>query len=123
MAQGVGRDVFGDAGGDGVALHQALDAADGEARVHAAFGVVFGAGIVDEERFAGVFAGLEVAVDPVGGLLGDEDGAVFLAFAAHHEFAAVEVDVVDVEADELGYAQAAREEEFDNGTVAEADGI
>jgi len=56
VAQGVRGDVFGDAGGFGVALYEALDAADGEAGVHAVFHVVFGAGVVDEERFEVVVA-------------------------------------------------------------------
>jgi len=42
--------------------------------------------------------------------MADEDGAVFLAFAADDEFAAVEVDGVAVEADEFGDTQTGAEE-------------
>lgn len=68
MPQSVGRDVFGDAGGLGIALDEPLNAADGEASVHAVFGVVLGAGVMDEEGLAGIFAGFEKTADPIGGL-------------------------------------------------------
>ena len=43
-----------------------------------------------------------------------------MALAAYDELATVEVDAVAVEFDEFGDAEAAGEEEFDDGTVAEA---
>ena len=66
-----------------------------------------------------VGAGLQIVGDFFGGGFADKDGAVFLAFAADDEFAAVEVDGVAVEVDEFGDAQTGGEEEFDDGAVAE----
>lgn len=59
-------------------------------------------------------------MDAFGGGFGDENGAVFLTFAADDELAAFEVDAVAVELDELGDAEAAGVEELDDGAVAEA---
>ncbi len=122
VTQGVGCDVLGETGGAGVAFDESLDAAGCKTLVHAVFCLILTAGVVDKEWFSGVFAGGEVAFDPAGGLGGDEDGAIFLAFAANGELGAVGVDLVAVDGDKLGDAQAAREEQLDDGSVAQANG-
>ncbi len=76
--------------------------------------------VVEEEGGEGIGASVEVILDAFGGGFGDENGAVFLTFAADDKFATVEVDAVAVEFDELRDAETAREEELDDGAVAEA---
>ena len=102
MAQGVGGDVFGDAGEFGVFLDDALDGARGEA-AEIAGGVdgllVFA--VVEEERGEGIGAGAEIIAEAVGGGFGDENWAVFATFAADDELTAVEVDGVAIELGEL----------------------
>lgn len=121
VAEGVGGDVFGDAGLFGVFLDDAFDGAGGEAAVVAGGGGEAGVfAVVEEEGGEGVFADFEVLGDFEGGGFADEDGAVFFAFAADGEFAAVEIDGVAIEGDEFGDAEAGGEEEFDDGAVAEA---
>lgn len=120
VAEGVGGDVLGDAGGAGAFFDDALDGAGGEAAEVA--GSVGGgqiAGIVEEEGGELVGAGFEVVGEVEGGGFGEVDGAVFLAFAADGEFAAVEVDGVAVEIDEFGDTEAGAKEELDDGAVAE----
>lgn len=58
-------------------------------------------------------------MDTFGGGFGDEDRAVFLAFAADDEFATFEIDAVAVKFSEFGDTEAAGEEKFDDGAVAE----
>ena len=121
VAEGVGGDVLCDAGEAGVFFDNALDGAGGETAVVA--GIVNGleiAGIVEKEGGEVVGTDGEVVLYRFGGGVADEDGAVFLALAADGEFAAVEVDGVAVKLDELGDAEAAREEKLENGAVAEA---
>ncbi len=120
MAQGVGRNVFGDAGGGGVALHESLDAANGEAGVFTAARVILYARVVDEEGFAGVVSGFEVFIHPIGGLGADENRTVLLALTANHKFTPVEVDVADIKVYQLADAQAPAEEELYDGAVPEA---
>ena len=117
----MGSDVLGDAGSFGVMFDDALDGARGEAAEVARsveFVEVFG--VVEEEGGEAVAAGVEIVARGVSGGFADEDGAVFFAFAADDEFAAVEVDGVAVEVDEFGDAEAAGEEELDDGAVAKA---
>lgn len=76
--------------------------------------------IVEEEGGEGIGAGVEIILDAFGGRFGDENRAVFLAFAADDKLAAVEIDTVAVEFDEFGDAETAGEEKFDDGAVAEA---
>ena len=76
--------------------------------------------VVEEEGGEGIGASVEVILDAFGGGFGNENGAVFLAFAADDKLAAFEVDTVAVEFDEFRDAETAREEEFDDGAVAEA---
>lgn len=117
----MGGDVFSDAGGASVFFDDALDGAGGESSEIS--GGVDGAlvfGVVEEEGGEGIVAGGEVVASGFGGGFADEDGAVFFAFAADDELATVEVDGIAVEANEFGDAEAAGEEEFDDGAVAEA---
>ncbi len=120
MAQGVGGDVFGDAGHTGVFLDDALDGAGGEA-AEIAGGVdsLLVLAIIEEKRVERIGAGVQIVADAVGGGFGDEDGAVFAAFATNHKLATVEIDGVAVELGELGDAEAARKEKFDNSAIAE----
>ena len=106
----MGGDVFGDAGGAGAVLDDALDATGREA-TEIARGVdgLEVAGIVEKEGRELVGAGIEIVGDAGGGGFADKDGAVFLTFATDDEFASVEVDGVAVEADEFGDAQAGAE--------------
>lgn len=76
--------------------------------------------VVEKEGGEGIGASVEIILDAFGGGFGDENRAVFLAFAADDKLAAVEVDAIAVELDKFGDAEAAGEEEFDNGAVAEA---
>lgn len=76
--------------------------------------------VVEEERGEGISAGVEIIPNALGSGFGDENGAVFLAFAADDKFAAVEVNAVAVEFGEFGDAEAAREEKFDDSTITEA---
>ena len=69
-----------------------------------------------------VVSGGEVVGDGFGGGGGEEDGAVFVAFAADDEFAAFEVDLAAVEGDEFGDAEAGGKEELEDGLVAEVVG-
>jgi len=120
VSQGVGRNVFGDAGFFGVFFDEALDGTGGEATIVArGVGGAVVAAIAKEKRSERVGAGGEIFAKAIGGGLRDEDRAIFAAFAANHEFAAVEVDTIAVEADELGDAETGREEKFDDGAVAE----
>lgn len=121
VAEGVGGDVLCDASFAGVFLDDTFDGAGSEAAEVAGsveFALVFA--VVEEKRGEGISAGIEVILDALGGGFGDENGAVFLTFAADDELAAVEVDTVAVEFGEFGNAEAAREEELDDGAVAEA---
>lgn len=63
-------------------------------------------GVVEEKWFKIIVTRGKVFLDTGSGGLGDENGAVFVALASHHEFATVEVDVVAVEIDEFRDAQA-----------------
>ena len=120
VAEGVGGDVFGDAGEFGVFFYEALDGAGGEAAVVA--GGVGGAGVsgvVEEEGGELVGAALQIFGGTGCGCFTDKNGAVFLAFAADDEFAAVEVDAVAVKVDEFADAEAGGEEKLEDGAVAE----
>lgn len=93
----MGGDVFGNAGEFSVFLDNAFDGAGGEAAVISVSGgdaEVFT--VVEEEGGERIGASGEIVGNFVGGRFGDEDGAVFAAFAANHEFAAIKVDVVPV---------------------------
>lgn len=121
VAEGVGGDVFRDASFAGVFLDDALDGARSEAAKITGgveFALVFA--VVEKEGGEGVGAGVEVILDAFGGGFGDENGAVFLAFATDDKFATFEVDTITVKFSELGDAKAAGEEKLDDGAVAEA---
>ena len=75
--------------------------------------------VVEEEGGEGIGASVEVILDAFGGGFGDENGAVFLAFATDDKFATVEVDAVAVELDKFRDAETTGEEELDDGAVAE----
>lgn len=121
VTKGVGGDVFGDAGDAGIFLNDALNRTGSKAAKIARGGDgLLVAGVVEEEGGESVGASIEVIADAVGGGLIDEDGAVFAAFTADDKFATVKVDGVAIEFAEFGDAEAAREEEFDDGAVAEA---
>lgn len=63
-------------------------------------------------------AGLQVAFERDDGVLGQRDAALFAAFACYGEPALFEMQVVEVEGDEFGKAQAAAVKQFENGAVA-----
>ena len=113
--------MLGDAGHFGVFLDDALDGAGGKTAIIA--GGVDGlevAAIVEKKRVEGISASREVVADAVGGGFGDENGSVFVAFTADDELAAVEVDGIAIELDELGDAKTTGEEKLDDGAVAKA---
>lgn len=120
MAESVGGDVLGNAGGASMFLNNTFDGARGEATVIAR-GVdsVEIARIVKKESGEGILAHVEIFADTVGSSLGDENWAVFLAFTTDDKFATVEVDGVAIEIDKLGDAEPARKEELDDSAVAE----
>ena len=76
--------------------------------------------VVEEEGGEGIGASVEVILDAFGGGFGNENGAVFLAFAADDKLAAFEVDTVAVEFDKFRDTETTGEEELDDGAVAEA---
>ncbi len=120
VAESVGGDVFSDAGGAGVFFDDALDGAGSESsKISGSVDGVEVFRVVEEESREGIVADGEVIIGGGGGSLGDEDGAVFFAFTADDEFAAVEVDAVAIETAEFGDAKTAGEEKFDDGAVAE----
>lgn len=120
VAEGVRRDVLRDAGLAGVFLDDALDGARSEAaEITGGVELALVFAVVEEEGGEGIGAGVEIILDAFGGGLGDKDGAVFLAFAADDEFATFEIDTITVKFSEFGDTEAAREEEFDDGAVAE----
>lgn len=121
VAESVRGDVFGDAGGFGVVINDALDGAGGEAaEISGSVDGVEIVGVVEKECGEGVASNGEVISGGAGGGFTDEDGAVFFALAADDEFATVEVDRVAIKITEFGDAEAAREEKFDDGAVAKA---
>ena len=63
----------------------------------------------------------QVPGEPEGGLLAERHGPLLAALAAHVDELLVEVDVLEVEADRLGAAQAGRVDELDERAVAEAE--
>ena len=82
----------------------------------------------EEESFAAWFVGeawageVEVEAEPEEGAFGDWDVAVFRAFAAADEDGGpLEVDVADGEVDQFLAAQGAGVEDFEDGTVAQAE--
>ncbi len=112
--------MFGDAGGAGVFFYDALDGAGGESsKISRGVDGVEVFGVVEEEGGEGIVADGEVILGGAGGGFGDENRAVFFALAANDEFAAVEVNGVAIEIAEFGDAETAREEELDDGTVAQ----
>ncbi len=77
-------------------------------------------GVVKKEGGEAVATDSEIILGGTSGGLADEDRAVFFAFAADDELAAVEIDAVAIEIDEFGDAEAAREEKLDDSTVTKA---
>lgn len=121
MAHGVWADVFSDASETSVFCDHALDATRRQATIITRR--VDGASVTtvaDKQRRKAVSAFVEVVSNMLGSGVTDEDRSVFLAFSAHHELAPRGVDVVAVETTEFGDAQPAREEEFEDCSVAQA---
>lgn len=117
----MGRDVFSDAGYAGVFLDDAFDGTRGEAAVIArGIDGLEIAAVIEEERGEGIGAAVEITLNPVGGGFRDEDGTIFAAFAADDKLTTVEIDRIAIELDELGDAETAREEKFDDSAVAKA---
>ena len=120
MAHSVGADVLGDASEAGIFANHRLHAACREA-AEVATGVcgTVVAAITDEKRVKRIMPGAEVGLDLLGGTAADEDRTVFLALTTHHELAALEVDMVAIEINQLRDAQATGEEQLDDGFVAQ----
>ncbi len=123
VAQGVRVDIRGQASLDGDGLDDAADAAGGEAG-----GIAAGGG-VDEEwaggneaRFAAgfefCFAFGQVRSDGFGCCVTKGDVALFAALAADEDGIVGPVDVSEVDADQLGVADAAAVEELPDDAVA-----
>ena len=82
--------MFGDAGFFGVFFDNTLDRARSEAAVVAVLGRDTGIfGVIEEEGGEGIVADGEIIFDAGSGGLVDENRAVFAAFAADDELAAV----------------------------------
>ena len=97
MTKGVRGDVFSDSRSAGVFFYDALDRARSESAVVS--GVVDGveiSGIVEKEGRKRIFANSKIFADAIGGGFGNEDWAIFLAFATHDKFAAFEVDRIAI---------------------------
>ena len=93
MAKSVRSNVFSNSGSAGVFFYNALDGAGGEAAIiSGSVGRREIMRVVKEEGRKGVGTSGEIFFDAVGGGLGNEDGTVFLAFAADDKFATLEVD-------------------------------
>ena len=120
MAESVRTDVLSDAGESGVFLDDTFDGARSEAAVIARSvdGLLIFA-VVEKKGGKGIFAGVEILANAVGGGFGDEDRAIFATFTTNHEFTTIEVNAVTVEIGELGNAEATRIKKFNNGAVAE----
>ena len=105
MAQGVGRDCFGDSGG----LGQPSDDDEDHLAGHA-----FAAAVEKEYVFvAGKDAGgsaapLHVVFDATYGYGRHRHHALFVAFAVYHKIFFVVGDVADLKVDEFGNSQAGR---------------
>ncbi len=120
MAHSVGADVLSDASEAGIFANHRLHTAGREA-AKVATGVcgTVVATIADEKRVERIMPGAEVGLDLLGGTATNEDRPVFLTLTAHHELAALEVDVVAVEINQLRDAQTTGEEQLDDGFVAQ----
>ncbi len=95
--------MFGDAGEFGIFLDDTFDGAGGEAtKIARDVGRSLIFAVVEEEGNERIGAGGEIILDAVGGGFGDEDGAVFVAFATDHELATFKVDRITVEFDNFG---------------------
>ena len=122
VAQGVRGNMFGDAGEARVFFNDALNRAGSKATVVA--GGVGNAGVaavVEEERLEGIVADAKVVFNMFGGGFRNENWAVFAAFTTDGELATLKVDAGAVKVAEFGDAEAAGEEQFNDGAVAEAD--
>ena len=118
MTEGVGGDMFVDAGSTGVFFDNALDGAGGKTTKIARS--VDGAeifGIIKEKGRERIGANIKIILSSFGGGFRDKDRAVFLAFAADDKLATLEVDRVAIKADKFGNTETARKKEFDDGTV------
>lgn len=115
VAHGVGADVLGEAGKFGVFFDDTLDGTGGEAQLIVLADV---SALIHEEGRGIVKAHGKVERDGIGSLVTDENRTVFLAFTANDEFAFVEVDLIAVQGDEFGDAEAGGKEEGDHGSIA-----
>lgn len=106
VAEGVWGNVLGDAGHFGVFLDDALNRASGEPAVIT--GGINGLeifAVIKKKGIEGINADGKIITDAVGGGFGDEDRAVFVAFATDDKLAAFEVDGIAIELDKFGDAK------------------
>ena len=88
VAEGVGSDVFGDAGGFGVVVDDTLDGAGGEpSEVPAGIDGVEVVRVVEKESGQAVISNREIVFGGFSGGFADENWTVFFAFAANNELA------------------------------------
>ena len=121
VAEGVGGDVFGDAGKASVFLDNAFNRASRDApKIAGSINGLLVFAIVEEEGGERIGAGGKIFLDMIGGGLINKDGAIFAAFAANDKFTTPEVDGIAIEIDKFGNAEAAREEKVNNSAIAEA---
>ena len=120
MAHSVGADVLGDTSKAGIFANHRLHTARREA-AEVATGVcgTVVAAIADEKRVERIMPGAEVGLDLLSSTATNEDRPVFLALTTYHELAALEVDVVAIEINQLRDAQTTGEEQLDDGFVAQ----
>lgn len=94
-------DVFGYTGKKRVVRYQTLNTTGGEAVEIATAVNCFSAAVPHKEWLCGVGAFFKISLKPLCGIGANENGPVFLALTAHHEFAPFEVYVFPVEANEF----------------------
>lgn len=100
MTESVWGDMFGDICKTGIFFDNPGDGTGSEAaKIARSVGDAFVFAVVEKEGGKGIGAGIEIILDAVGGVLVDEDGAIFGAFAADDKFAAGEVNRGTIEAD------------------------
>ena len=120
VAEGVGGDVLGDAGGFSVVVDDTLNGAGGESsEIARSVDFVEVTRVVEKEGGEGIVTDGKIVLGGVSGGFADENWAVFFAFTADDELATVEIDRIAIEVDEFGDAETTGEEEFDDGAVSE----
>ena len=102
----------------GIVFHESLDASGSESECLAAalFGK-FREG--DEKCRIDIISMLQISLERLSCFRREEDDAEFGTFTSDAELLFLQIDVVAIETGELGDTEPGREEEFEDGVVAE----